>query len=371
MDSISSVPFSALKLSSIAFRKVVDPIVVVVPKSTLQNWINEFSKWCPSLKVVGVIGGREARHEIIRDMEEYEFDVCVTTYEMCNMETRLKKFQWSFMVVDEAHRIKNENTKLSETLRQYKTTNRLLLTGTPLQNNLHELWALLNFLLPDVFNSSEDFDSWFNTQDCLGNEALVSRLHAVLKPFLLRRIKSEVEKTLLPKIELKLYVGLAEMQRKLYVKLLKNDMDVVSAMGEVSKMRLANLLMHLRKCTNHPYLFDGEEPQPFSNGEHLVTNCGKMIVLDKLLKKFKAQGSRVLIFSQMNRLLDILEDYCELRGYEYCRLDGQTAHEDRMEAIDAYNAPGSSKYIFMLSTRAGGLGKIRLKSSSNRLALID
>jgi SWI/SNF-related matrix-associated actin-dependent regulator of chromatin subfamily A member 5 len=99
-------------------------------------------------------------------------------------------------------------------VREIKTQNRLLLTGTPLQNNLHELWALLNFLLPDVFSSSEDFDEWFNTNTCLGDDSLVARLHGVLKPFLLRRLKADVEKSLLPKIETNIYVGLTKMQRE-------------------------------------------------------------------------------------------------------------------------------------------------------------
>jgi SWI/SNF-related matrix-associated actin-dependent regulator of chromatin subfamily A member 5 len=261
------------------------------------------------------------------------------------------------MVIDEAHRIKNEKSKLSEILREFKTTNRLLLTGTPLQNNLHELWALLNFLLPDIFNSADDFDSWFDANECIGDKAIIERLHNILKPFLLRRLKSEVEKRLLPKKEVKIFVGLAKMQRDWYTKILMKDIDIVNGAGKTEKMRLQNILMQLRKCCNHPYLFDGAEPgPPYTTDYHLIENCGKMIVLDKLLRKLQEQGSRVLIFSQMTRQLDILEDYCMWRGYQYCRLDGQTAHEDRTQMIMDYNAENSSKFIFMLSTRAGGLG---------------
>ncbi|KAK2492107.1 hypothetical protein MC885_001442, partial [Smutsia gigantea] len=135
------------------------------------------------------------------------------------------------------------------------------------------------------------------------------------------------------------------------------DIDVLNSAGKMDKMRLLNILMQLRKCCNHPYLFDGAEPgPPYTTDEHIVSNSGKMVVLDKLLAKLKEQGSRVLIFSQMTRLLDILEDYCMWRGYEYCRLDGQTPHEEREEAIEDFNVPNSRKFIFMLSTRAGGLG---------------
>ncbi|KAJ2814829.1 chromatin remodeling complex Adenosinetriphosphatase, partial [Coemansia furcata] len=115
--------------------------------------------------------------------------------------------------------------------------------------------------------------------------------------------------------------------------------------------------MQLRKCCNHPYLFDGAEPgPPYTTDEHLVYNSGKMAVLDKLLKRCKEQGSRVLIFSQMSRVLDILEDYCMFRGYKYCRLDGSTDHEERVESIQEFSRPDSDKFIFLLTTRAGGLG---------------
>ncbi|KAM8954426.1 LOW QUALITY PROTEIN: SWI/SNF-related matrix-associated actin-dependent regulator of chromatin subfamily A member 1 [Pelodytes ibericus] len=341
------------------YRNIPGPHMVLVPKSTLHNWMNEFKRWIPSICPVCLIGDKVARAAFIRDvMMPGEWDVCVTSYEMVIKEMSVfKKFNWRYLVIDEAHRIKNEKTKLAELVREFKTTNRLLLTGTPLQNNLHELWALLNFLLPNVFYSAEDFDSWFDTNKCLGDHKLVERLHAVLKPFLLRRIKAEVEKSLLPKKEVKIYLGLSKMQREWYTKILMKDIDILNSAGKMDKMRLLNILMQLRKCCNHPYLFDGAEPgPPYATDTHLVYNSGKMVVLDKLLSKLKEQDSRVLIFSQMTRLLDILEDYCMWRGFEYCRLDGQTLHEEREEAIETYNAPNSSKFIFMLSTRAGGLG---------------
>uniref|UniRef100_A0A665UDY1 SWI/SNF related, matrix associated, actin dependent regulator of chromatin, subfamily a, member 5 n=1 Tax=Echeneis naucrates TaxID=173247 RepID=A0A665UDY1_ECHNA len=329
------------------YRNIPGPHMVLVPKSTLYNWMNEFKRWVPSLRAVCLIGDRDERTALIRDvLLPGEWDVCVTSYEMLIIEKAVfKKFNWRYLVIDEAHRIKNEKSKLSEIVREFKTTNRLLLTGTPLQNNLHELWALLNFLLPDVFNSSELISVHFKL------------FCTVLRPFLLRRIKADVEKTLLPKKEIKMYVGLSKMQREWYTKILMKDIDILNSAGKMDKMRLLNVLMQLRKCCNHPYLFDGAEPgPPYTTDLHLVVNSGKMAVLDKLLPKMKEQGSRVLIFSQMTRMLDILEDYCMWRNYGYCRLDGQTPHEERQISINAYNEPNSSKFIFMLSTRAGGLG---------------
>lgn len=265
---------------------------------------------------------------------------------------------------------------LSQIVRIFDSRGRLLITGTPLQNNLHELWALLNFLLPDVFSDVSDFDAWFEKQGDTSDSAVkadaveatagssadapaeakaddeasnkvVKQLHAVLRPFLLRRVKMDVEKSLLPKKEVNVYVGMTELQRKWYKMILEKDIDAVNGASgkKEGKTRLQNIVMQLRvrsylvhndptsradvcracrqKCCNHPYLFDGAEPgPPFTTDEHLVEAAGKMLVLDKLLKNLKAKGSRVLIFSQMSRVLDILEDFCLFREYrELCPSD--------------------------------------------------
>jgi len=339
---------------------ITGPHLIAVPKSTLDNWAREFKKWTPEVDVLVLQGAKDERHQLINDrLISEKFDVCVTSYEMILREkSHLKKFAWEYIIIDEAHRIKNEESSLAQIIRVFNSRNRLLITGTPLQNNLHELWALLNFLLPDVFGESEAFDSWFSAQN-EDQDTVVQKLHRVLRPFLLRRVKSDVEKSLLPKKEVNLYVGMAEMQVKWYQKILEKDIDAVNGAGgkRESKTRLLNIVMQLRKCCNHPYLFDGAEPgPPYTTDEHLIQNSGKMIILDKILHKMKAQGSRVLIFSQMSRVLDILEDYSVFRGHKYCRIDGGTAHEDRIAAIDEYNKPGSEKFLFLLTTRAGGLG---------------
>ncbi|KAK4900909.1 chromatin remodeling complex Adenosinetriphosphatase [Elasticomyces elasticus] len=336
------------------------PHLIVVPKSTLDNWARECARWIPELNILVLQGAKEERHELIQDrLVDEKFDVCITSYEMILREkSHLKKFAWEYIIIDEAHRIKNEESSLAQIIRVFNSRNRLLITGTPLQNNLHELWALLNFLLPDVFGDSEAFDQWFSAQNA-DQDTVVQQLHRVLRPFLLRRVKSDVEKSLLPKKEVNLYVGMSEMQIKWYKNILEKDIDAVNGAGgkKESKTRLLNIVMQLRKCCNHPYLFDGAEPgPPYTTDEHLVDNAAKMVMLDKLLKKMAAQGSRVLIFSQMSRVLDILEDYSVMRGYKYSRIDGSTAHEDRIAAIDEYNKPQSEKFLFLLTTRAGGLG---------------
>ncbi|XP_059450041.1 ISWI chromatin-remodeling complex ATPase CHR11 isoform X2 [Corylus avellana] len=339
------------------FRGITGPHMVVAPKSTLGNWMNEIRRFCPTLRAVKFLGNPDERRHI-RDnlLVAGKFDVCVTSFEMAIKEkTSLRRFSWRYIIIDEAHRIKNENSLLSKTMRLYNTNYRLLITGTPLQNNLHELWSLLNFLLPEIFSSAETFDEWFQISGENDQQEVVQQLHKVLRPFLLRRLKSDVEKGLPPKKETILKVGMSQMQKHFYRALLQKDLEVVNAGGE--RKRLLNIAMQLRKCCNHPYLFQGAEPgPPYTTGDHLITNAGKMVLLDKLLPKLKERDSRVLIFSQMTRLLDILEDYLMFRGYLYCRIDGNTGGEDRDASIDAFNKPGSEKFVFLLSTRAGGLG---------------
>ncbi|XP_073104732.1 probable chromatin-remodeling complex ATPase chain isoform X1 [Elaeis guineensis] len=339
------------------FRGITGPHMVVAPKSTLGNWMKEIRRFCPVLRAIKFLGNPDERKHIRENLlVAGKFDVCVTSFEMAIKEKNaLRCFSWRYVIIDEAHRIKNENSLLSKTMRLYNTNYRLLITGTPLQNNLHELWSLLNFLLPEIFSSAETFDEWFQISGENDQQEVVQQLHKVLRPFLLRRLKSDVEKGLPPKKETILKVGMSQMQKQYYRALLQKDLEVINAGGE--RKRLLNIAMQLRKCCNHPYLFQGAEPgPPFMTGEHLITNAGKMVLLDKLLPKLKERDSRVLIFSQMTRLLDILEDYLMFRRYQYCRIDGNTGGEERDASIEAFNRLGSEKFIFLLSTRAGGLG---------------
>lgn len=363
-----------------------------VPKSTLSNWMNELNRWCPALRCIRFHGNREEREEIVDEyftneaaahdgkrptkqilnektgeMEDDNsdnsraWDVCVTTYEVTNTEKKaLSRFAWKYLVIDEAHRLKNEASMFSTTVRGFNTSHRLLLTGTPLQNNLHELWALLNFLLPDIFSSSEQFDEWFNLEidDADAKKTMITQLHSILRPFMIRRLKVDVAKGLPPKTETLLMVGMSKMQKQLYKRLLLRDIEAITGKNKGSgKTAILNIVMQLRKCCNHPYLFEGVEDRTLDPlGEHLVNNCGKLNMVDKLLKRLKELGSRVLMFTQMTRILDILEDFMVMRGYKYCRLDGSTDYAMREKSIADFNAPNSEIFCFILSTRAGGLG---------------
>lgn len=328
--------------------------LVVVPKSCLQNWATEFEQFVPGMCVKIFHTSKANIAQEAKEMMSKKFDVVLTTYEMCLFAKHaLRKLQWSYVVIDEAHRLKNENSQLSRMVRMYDFKHRLLLTGTPLQNNIHELWALLNFIVPEIFRDAEVFENYVTAAD--KEEESIEKLRSVLQLFFLRREKIDVEHSLMAKKQINLYAPLTDMQRRWYKSILKKDMSEIEATG-AAKASLLNVIMQLKKCCNHPYLFEGAEPEPFETGEHLVQNSGKMILLDKLLQSLRQKGSRVLVFSQMARMIDILEDYAVLREYEYCRIDGKTSLADRTSEIDAFNAPGSDKFLFLLTTRAGGLG---------------
>ncbi|RYD84285.1 MAG: DEAD/DEAH box helicase [Verrucomicrobiaceae bacterium] len=352
------------------FKKVDGPHLIMVPKSTLSNWQREFKRFCPVVRVLCFHGSKDERQEIINERLRpaaqgiRDWDVVVTTYEVLNLEKgALMKIAWRYLIIDEAHRLKNEASQFSQTVRLLNTQHRLLLTGTPLQNNLHELWALLNFLLPDVFASSEQFDDWFNldVDDTAAKQRMISQLHKLLRPFMLRRLKADVESSLPPKSETILFTGMSTLQKTLYRQILLRDIDTINSAGssnsQQSRTAILNIVMQLRKCCNHPYLFPSVEDRSLDPlGDHLFANCGKMVLMDKLLRKMKERGHRVLIFSQMTRMLDIMEDYLISRDYRYCRIDGNTSYEEREDRIEDFNRPNSDKFVFILSTRAGGLG---------------
>ena len=342
-------------------RGVDGPHLVIVPKSTIGNWMNEFKRWCPSLRVFKMYGNKAERADIAaRQFIAGNFDVVVTSYEMILIERAVfNKFEWEYIAIDEAHRIKNENSRLSEAVRFLNSHHRLLITGTPLQNNLQELWSLLNFLLPSVFGSSGTFEQWFNAPFEKTGESLelneeetlliINRLHKVLRPFLLRRLKSEVAKQLPSKVETVLKCDMSAMQKALYNRL--KNREVVAAGGPRA---LNNVLIQLRKVCNHPYLFPDADSKV--TNRNIIRACGKFDLLDNLLTKLRILGNRVLLFSQMTQLLTVLEDYLLYRGFAYIRLDGTTRNEDRGRLLKMYNAKDSPYFVFLLSTRAGGLG---------------
>jgi len=351
------------------------PFLIVGPLSTIGNWANEFKKWAPSIPTLLYHGSKEERaslrSEHLRHPNKPSFPVLITSYEIVLRDIKeLRRYQWKFLVVDEGHRLKNLNCRLIRELKSLNAGNRLLLSGTPLQNNLAELWSLLNFLLPDIFDDLESFQSWFdfNLHDddhtnkimqAEEEQGVVTKLHLILKPFLLRRLKADVDLTIPPKHEYVLYCDLTDEQRRTYVSILEKEL--VTQQGAV---RLNNILMQLRKCCNHPYLFEWPTDDGATDriDEHLVQCSAKMILLDRIMSALHKEHStrpdqprhQVLIFSQMTSQLDILAEYCGLRGFSYERLDGSVPAAERLNAMDRFNKGGVD--VFLLSTRAGGLG---------------
>uniref|UniRef100_A0A183V7M0 SWI/SNF related, matrix associated, actin dependent regulator of chromatin, subfamily a, member 4 n=1 Tax=Toxocara canis TaxID=6265 RepID=A0A183V7M0_TOXCA len=329
-------------------------------------------KWAPSIEVV-YKGNKDARKRLEAVIKRNAFNVLLTTYDYVLKEKALLgKIRWKYMIIDEGHRMKNHNYKLT-------AQHRLLLTGTPLQNKLPELWALLNFLLPSIFSSCGTFEQWFNAPFATTGEKvelnqeetmlIIRRLHKVLRPFLLRRLKKEVESQLPEKTEYVLKCDMSALQRILYQHMQKGlliDSKHVRSFAfyEFQGGRaLMNTVVHLRKLCNHPFLFENVEEEcreywkvPDISGKDLYRVSGKFELLDRVLPKLKASGHRVLMFCQMTSLMTIMEDYFNFREYKYLRLDGSTKPDERGQLLAMYNAPDSEYFIFILSTRAGGLG---------------
>jgi SWI/SNF-related matrix-associated actin-dependent regulator of chromatin subfamily A protein 2/4 len=358
------------------------PFLVIVPLSTLSNWMLEFEKWAPSVTTLSYKGSPAARRAVQGQIKAGRFNVLVTTYEYIIREKAiLSKLRWKYMIIDEGHRMKNHNNKLTVTINAfYHTSHRLLLTGTPLQNKLPELWSLLNFLLPSIFKACDTFEQWFNAPFAVTGEKvelneeetilIIRRLHKVLRPFLLRRLKKDVESQLPDKVEYIIKCEMSGLQRALYTHMqekgvMLTDNPKKEGKGGGGAKALMNTIMQLRKLCNHPFMFQHiEESYARHAGMHTDTvvgpdiyrASGKFELLDRIFPKIKRSGHRVLLFCQMTQLMTILEDYLAWRQYKYLRLDGTTKSEERGEMLRDFNDKNSDYFIFLLSTRAGGLG---------------
>uniref|UniRef100_A0A674BXZ2 Chromodomain helicase DNA binding protein 3 n=1 Tax=Salmo trutta TaxID=8032 RepID=A0A674BXZ2_SALTR len=351
------------------------PFLVSAPLSTIINWEREFEMWAPDFYVVTYTGDKDSR-AIIRENEltfddtavrggkkreaPIKFHVLLTSYELVTIDqTSLKSIDWACLVVDEAHRLKNNQSKFFRRLNDYKIDHKLLLTGTPLQNNLEELFHLLNFLTPNRFNNLEGFLEEFAD---ISKEDQIQKLHDLLGPHMLRRLKADVFKNMPAKTELIVRVELSPMQKKYYKLILTRNFEALNSKGGGNQVSLLNIMMDLKKCANHPYLFPvaSMEARKTASGAYegtdLTKASGKLTLLQKMMRKLKDQGHRVLVFSQMTKMLDLLEDFLDFEGYKYERIDGGITGALRQEAIDRFNAPGAPQFCFLLSTRAGGLG---------------
>lgn len=345
----------------VLFKKYnIYPFIIVVPNSTATNWIREFNKWAPELVVAPFFGGQVGRklaleNEIFDAHMNLKCHVVVTTYESSMETSKLQNLFWAVMVVDESQRLKNDESLLFKTLKKYNTDQITLLSGTPLQNNLRELFNIMNFIQPKEFHGSQADDYTDMTR------VKIDDLHKRLRPHFLRRTKEEVLKTLPPKYELIVPISMTSLQKEVYKQCLSREIYETLNLATGSKVQkgLSSIFMNLRKVLNHPYLLDGVEtiqPTPEETQNAMINACGKLIMFHQMLPKLKAQGRRVLLFSTMTRALDILEDYMTYEGIKYVRLDGSCDERSRVRSIDAFNAPNSEIDVFLLSTRAGGVG---------------
>ncbi|XP_018090747.1 chromodomain-helicase-DNA-binding protein 6 isoform X8 [Xenopus laevis] len=373
--TIQSITF----LSEIFFMGIRGPFLIIAPLSTITNWEREFRTWTEMNTVV--YHGSQISRQMIHQYEMhyrdeqgtpipgfYKFHVVITTFEMILADCpELKKIRWSCVIIDEAHRLKNRNCKLLEGLKLMALEHKVLLTGTPLQNSVEELYSLLNFLEPLQFPSESTFLEEFGD---LKTEEQVKKLQSILKPMMLRRLKDDVEKNLAPKQETIIEVELTNIQKKYYRAILeKNFTFLTKGANQHNMPNLINTMMELRKCCNHPYLINGAEEKILEDFrkrhnpdaldfqlQAMIQAAGKLVLINKLLPKLIAGGHKVLIFSQMVRCLDILEDYLIQRRYTYERIDGRVRGNLRQAAIDRFCKPDSDRFVFLLCTRAGGLG---------------
>ncbi|XP_033829153.1 probable global transcription activator SNF2L2 isoform X1 [Periophthalmus magnuspinnatus] len=363
------------------YKRLNGPYLIIVPLSTLSNWVYELDKWAPSIVKIAYKGTPGLRRGLVPQLRSGKFNVLLTTYEYIIKDKHiLAKIRWKYMIVDEGHRMKNHHCKLTQVLNtHYVAPRRILLTGTPLQNKLPELWALLNFLLPTIFKSCSTFEQWFNAPFAMTGERvdlneeetilIIRRLHKVLRPFLLRRLKKEVESQLPEKVEYVIKCDMSAIQKVLYRHMQKGilltDGSEKDKKGKGGAKTLMNTIMQLKKICNHPYMFQHIEesfaehlgyPNGIISGPDLYRASGKFELLDRILPKLHATGHRVLLFCQMTSLMTIMEDYFSYRNFQYLRLDGTTKSEDRGMLLKKFNEEGSQYFIFLLSTRAGGLG---------------
>ena len=373
-------------------------VLIIAPLSTIEQWRREIKKWT-NLEPVVYHGNRRDRNVIrkyewnqvhVAESEQADepelvygknrsmmpkFNVLITTFETVAMEPEFfaaPEFVWSAIVVDEAHKLKAAEGKARTSVLAIPCRHRVLLTGTPIQNNVAELWNLLHLCSPAVWDDVGEFLAEFGD---LKSAELTQRLQNKIQPFLLQRRKADVLAHLMPaKEETIVSVELTKLQKETYRAVYEKNIALLAgtdANGKKTAPALTNVHMELRKCCNHPFLVGGVEERVTKDlssdysqlMEYLINSSGKMVFLDKLLEKLRRENSKILIFSQFTMMLDLIEDYLRWRGYVFERLDGAVKGQQRQEAVDRFNRASEAadeelgkSFVFLLSTKAGGVG---------------
>lgn len=347
------------------------PFLVVVPNSTVPNWRREINKFAPEIQVATYFG-TEFQRQMVKDQEMFpsgsnnlHCHVVIASYEtMINDEARsvLAKVPWAGLVVDEGHRLKNDETKLYENLSRMKFDYKVLLTGTPLQNNIRELFNIIQFLDPKL--NAEQLEEQYKVL----NSENIRSLHEMIRPSFFRRTKTEVLPFLPPVVQIIVPVGMSVVQKKLYKSILRKSPDLIKAICQKQsnmlkrheKYNLNNILMQLRKCLCHPFVYNSQIEEATNDAklahQRLVGASGKFQLLSLMLPKLREKGHRVLMFSQFLQNIDLVEDFLTGLDLPYCRLDGKLNAREKQAQIDKFNEPDSSVFAFLLSTRSGGVG---------------
>lgn len=343
------------------------PFLVVAPHSTIPNWKREIQKWAPGLRVVSYYGGK-ANRETQREYEMFHKNssklkchVVVTSYTTPVEDLKiLKRIPWQALIVDEGQRLKNDKGQTFLALKQYNFPHKVLLTGTPLQNNARELFNLLHFLDPKDVDPEEMDEKYAEL-----NEENIKELHNMIRPYFLRRTKAATLGFLPPMAEIIVPVTMSSLQKKLYKTILAKDANLIKSIfsrkdsKNREKTKLNNILMQLRKCLGHPFLYRPEIEEAGDKEQlhrSLIDASSKLVLLELMLPKLHQRGHRVLFFTQFLGMMDIMEDFMAGMGLQCLRLDGSTSSLERQKRIDAFNAEDSKYFAFLLSTRAGGVG---------------
>ncbi|XP_054718613.1 DNA excision repair protein ERCC-6-like [Uloborus diversus] len=354
------------------------PVILVCPATVMHQWVKEFQTWAPLFRVAilhesGSFNGK--KEVLIRQINKCK-GVLITSYAgVVQHQTTLLEHEWHYIVLDEGHKIRNPDAQATLAVKQFRTSHRIILSGSPVQNNLKELWSLFDFIFPGKLGTLPVFMQQFSVPIVLGGYANASQIQVQtaykcatvlrdsIKPYLLRRMKSDVKMSInLPnKSEQVLFCQLTEEQANLYKGYI-NSKEVDSILS--ARLQVFVGLINLRKICNHPDIFDGG-PKIFKDTDLSLLSeeekygyykrSGKMIVVEALLRLWHKQKHRVLLFTQSRQMMEILEIFVKSRGYTYMKMDGSTSISSRQPAITKFNSD-KNIFVFLLTTRVGGLG---------------
>ncbi|WP_198010633.1 DEAD/DEAH box helicase [Thermobrachium celere] len=336
-------------IALIESEKTQGKTLIVVPSSLLFNWQSEFEKFAPDTKVLVVQGNKKKREELVELIDKN--DVIITSYPLIRRDIELyENFVFNICILDEAQHIKNPESLNARSVKKIKSRVKFALTGTPIENNLIELWSIFDFILPGILYTRSRFIDKYEKPILKDNsEEALNDLKKTISPFILRRKKSDVLLELPDKIETKLVCEMTKKQSELYKAYLfkaREDVEKLIKNGEFStnKIHVLKLLTRLRQICCHPSLFL----------ENYKGDSGKLNQFEELIEELLEGGHRVLVFSQFVSLLDLVKKILDRKRVKYSYLDGSTELKERKVIVDEFNSGKTN--VFLLSLKAGGTG---------------